>query len=129
MNKIFSVCFCLLLSFPLLAEDTVKILNISPANNSPLYSGQKVNVEVEIAYNLESTDQGTITLVIQQAESGSKSLANENDFILKGKGIVKLNKEFTIPETRGLTIYTPLNPEGMSSTSIVDSKMYKVLSN
>lgn len=121
---------CLIsLTFSAYAEDSVKILSLTPLNNSPFYAGQEINIEVEVQYNLESSENGAITLVIQRAESGHRVLANESDFVLKGNGIVKLNKKLIIPETRGLIIFTPLSPEGSNSTTIVDSKMYKVLTN
>jgi len=127
MKIVISIFIFLFFAVSVRAEDTVKITSLTPPNNSPLNAGQKVKVEVEIEYNLESADMGSITLVIQQAESGHMPLANENDFIQKGKGKITLSKEFLVPDTKGLRIFTPLSPEGNASTTIVDTKMYKVL--
>jgi len=109
------------------AEDSVRIISISPSAASPLYVGQFINFEVEVEYTLESTDSASITLVIQQAESGHMPLANEFDVVLKGNGSLKLSKELTVPSTKALKVFTPLTPEGEEKTKIVKSKLYKVI--
>ena len=109
------------------AEDSVRIISISPSTASPLYVGQFISFEVEVEYVLESTDSASITLVIQQAESGHMPLANEFDVVLKGSGTLKLSKELTVPSTKALKVFTPLTPEGEEKTKIVKSKMYKVI--
>lgn len=127
MKKVICLYIFLLLTASAWAQDFVKITSITPPNDAPLKVGQKVKVEVEIEYNLESTEMGSIMLVIQQAESGHFPLANESDIINKGKGKIVLSKEMLIPDTKGLRIFTPLSLEGTASTTLVDTKMYKVL--
>lgn len=112
------------------AGDFINIVSMTPSNSSPIYVGQEVNVVVKIDYILESADIGSITLVIQKAEhDGKPTIPNESDIILRGSGTVILNKEFIVPETKGIIILTPLTPDGQSQSSIVQSKMYKVLPN
>lgn len=110
------------------SDDYVKIVSLSPNNDKPLYIGDKVTIAVEIEYQFTSANIASITMIIQKAESGGRSLANETDAVFKGKGTIKLSKEITIPKTKALQIFTPLRPEGVQSTKIVDSRMFKVVS-
>src|SRR5262249_54619932 len=107
--------------------DTIKILSISPPTGSPLHIADTAKFEVEIEYKLTSANSGFVTLVIQQAESGRPTLANEVDVISKGKGRVVLTKVVQIPETKAIQVFTPLNVQAGTSTSVVDSRIYKVL--
>src|ERR1700730_1630049 len=66
--------------------DTVKIVSISPETGSPLRVGDRVPFKVEVAYNLVSAGSGSVTLVIQQGESGHRPLANETQVVQKGSG-------------------------------------------
>lgn len=92
------------------AGDSLNIVSMTPSNFSPIYAGQEVIVVVKIDYRLESADIGSITLVIQKAEhDGKLTIPNESDIILRGSGAVTLNKEFIIPETKGIIIYYTTN--------------------
>ena len=134
-NKIFlhaALSFMLLsaISFTACADtDSVKIISLTPGNDKPLYVGSTVTITAEVEYNLQSANTASITLVIQQAETGHRPLANEIDVALKGTGKIKLSKGIVVPETRALTIFMPLTPEGNQSTTTVDSRMYKVITN
>lgn len=108
-------------------EDSVKIISLTPSNDKPLYVGSTVTITVEVEYNLHSANTASLTLVIQRAETGHRSLANELDVVFKGTGKLKLSKEIEIPDTRALQIFMPLTPEGEQKTSIVDSRLYKVM--
>src|SRR5262249_6930853 len=107
--------------------DTVKILSISPPTDSPLRIGDSAKFEVEIEYNLNSANSGSVTLVIQQAESDRTPLANEVDVISKGKGRLVLSKVLLIPETKAIGVFTRLYVQGGTSTSVVDTRTYRVL--
>jgi hypothetical protein len=109
------------------AVDSVKIVSISPPTDTPLRIGETLTLQVEVEYNLTSAESGTVTLVIQQGESGRPPLANEIDVVLKGRGKVVLSKQLQVPETKALQVFTPLNVQGGSSTSVVDNRVYKVV--
>ena len=53
-------------------------------------------------------------------------LANEFEVIQKGEGNVSLSKEIEVPKTKAIQVFTPLNVEGSSSTTVVDSRIYRV---
>lgn len=67
------------------AVDSVKILSISPPTGAPLRAGETVTFQVEIECNLTTANSGSVTLVIQQGESGRPPLANETEVVMKGK--------------------------------------------
>jgi hypothetical protein len=109
------------------AVDSVKIVSISPTTDMPLRVGETLTVQVEVEYNLTSAQSGTVTLVIQQGESGRQSLANEIEVVMKGRAKVVLSKQLQVPETKALQVFTPLNVQGGSSTRVVDNRVYKVV--
>jgi hypothetical protein len=110
-------------------QDSVKITRISPDPSAPLYPGQKIKVEVEVEYSLNSADSGSVSLVIQKLESGEAPLANESDVVTKGSGTVVLSKFIEIPYTKGLSVFTPLTGSTRSTTSVVATQLYKVVTN
>src|SRR5688572_487692 len=109
------------------AVDSVKIVSISPTTDMPLRVGEPLTVQVEVEYNLTSAQSGTVTLVIQQGESGRQSLANEIEVVMKGRAKIVLSKQLQVPETKALQVFTPLNVQGGSSTRVVDNRVYKVV--
>jgi hypothetical protein len=110
-----------------IAQDSVKIVRITPDPSAPLYPGQKIKIEVEVEYVLNSDDNGAVTLVIQKLESGGMPLANESDVVLKGSGTVVLSKDIEVPYTKGLSIFTPLTGATHTTTSVVATQLYKVV--
>jgi hypothetical protein len=108
------------------AVDSIRIVSISPSTDDPLRVGQTITFKVEVEYNLASAKSGSVTLVIQQGESDRLPLANEVEVILKGKAKLSLSKNLRIPETNVLQVFTPLNVQGGTSTSVVDNRIYKV---
>ena len=109
------------------ARDSVRITSILPAPEQPLRVGAAVTFEVQVEYNLTSSASGSVTLVIQQGESGHMPLANETTVIQNGKGTVKLRKEMVVPETTAIQVFTPLTGQGGSSTNVVDNRVYRVV--
>lgn len=109
------------------AVDTIRILSISPSTDNPLRAGDTVTFQVEVEYNLASANSGSVTLVVQQAESGRPPLANEIEVVTKGRARIVLTKALRIPETKALQVFTPLNIQGGRSTTVVDNRIYKVL--
>ncbi|HEY6241502.1 MAG TPA: hypothetical protein VIW78_11770, partial [Burkholderiales bacterium] len=103
----------------------MKIVNIAPVLSKPLYVGEKARIMVEVEYVM-SQESGTITLVLQTGESGGPFLGNSTDVVFKGKGTVKLEREITIPDTKAIQVFTPLTPQGVTDTSIVDYRAFKV---
>jgi hypothetical protein len=110
------------------SADTVKILSVSPTTESVLHPGEKVPVRVEVEYTLDSSQSGTITLVIQQGEYGGEPLANETRVVQKGSGKLVLAKEIDVPKTSAIQLFTPLSPQGATSTTVVDTRAYAVAS-
>ena len=108
------------------SNDRVEIVSILPEAGTVLKVGDVVTVEVDVEYGLASADSGSIALVIQKGESGEMPLANEFEVIQKGEGNVSLSKEIEVPKTKAIQVFTPLNVEGSSSTTVVDSRIYRV---
>jgi hypothetical protein len=109
------------------AVDSVRILSISPGIETPLKVGAAASFSVEVEYNLVTSASGTLTLVIQQGESGREPLANETVVVQKGKGTITLRKEISVPDTAAVQVFVPLTAQGESSTSVVDSRAYGVV--
>lgn len=107
------------------AESSVRITRISPDPASPLKVGEQVTLAVDVDYQL-AAGSGTVTLVIQGGD-GQRAGPQHVEVVTKGSGKVALRSEFKVPETTALIIYTPLNLQGQGSTSIVESRAYKVL--
>ncbi len=110
-------------------ENYVKIREIQPDLSLPLEVGSDITFEVNVEYYLNE-DSATIDLVIQKAEhSGSAAsyLGGDTEIISPGSGVVTLKTTIKIPETKAIQIFTPLTLQGQNSSSIVDSRFYKVL--
>ena len=104
--------------------DSVKILSETPSLEEALTVGQKIKLRVEVEYELNTGSSGNVTLVVQDASN--KTVANELYAAQKGKHKETLEAEVTVPETRALVLFTPLTPQGNSSTTVVESVSYKV---
>ena len=107
--------------------DSVKIVSISPDPATALRVGEKATFKVEVEYNLASASSGTITLVIQQGESGPRPLANETQVVQKGKARLVLRKDVEVPDTSAIQVFTPLTAQGGTSTGIVETRVYRVV--
>lgn len=105
--------------------DSVKIINVSPEATETLKVGSRVKIRYEVQYSLVSTDSGYLTLVVQDASN--QTLGNEFYVVHKGSGTEILEAEIVVPETRAVQVFTPLSPQGSSSTTIVESRIYKVV--
>ncbi len=107
----------------------VKILEIQPDLSLPLEVGSEVNFEVTVEYYLNE-DSATVDLVIQKGEhSGGTDpfVGQETEVIGHGSGVVTLKAKVKVPETKAIQIFTPLTLQGQNSSSIVDSRFYKVI--
>lgn len=109
---------------PISAKDSVKILSASPAVTETLKAGSSIKIRYEVQYNLASADTGSLTLVVQGASN--ETLGNEFYVVHKGSGTETLEAEIVVPESRAVQVFTPLSPQGTSSTTIVESRLYKV---
>ena len=116
----------LIASIPDKSKDSVEISSITPHINKDLISGETAIFEVEVEYNLITSDTASITLVIQRSESGHRPLANETAVIKRGKGKITISTEVKIPDTKAIQLFTPLSVPGSMQTTVVDSRAYKV---
>ena len=107
--------------------DSVRIASISPGTNTILRVGERVTFRVEVEYNLSGADSGSVTLVIQQGESGHAPLANETAVVQKGRAKIVLSKDIEVPDTKALQVFTPLTVQSGTSTHVVDTRSYKVV--
>lgn len=105
---------------------SVKIIGITPDTSTPLRSGERVKLKVDLSYSLK-VDSGTVALVIQSADNSA--IAQNMDVLSKGEGKTSLEAEFTVPNTKAIQIFTPLSVQGEVSTSTVDYRAYKVVPN
>ena len=111
---------------PALSGSTVQIISTSPGIGEPLHAGEKVKLKVDVNYTL-SEESGTLALVVQAADN--LSIAQNFEVVMKGSGKVALEAEFIVPNTKAIQIFTPLSGQGQNSTSTVDSRAFKVVSN
>ena len=126
MKNILFLLFSLsLLSTAVRADDSITILNVSPKQTEALKVGSEVEIKYEVEYTLESSDLGQITLVIQGASN--EPIANENYIATKGTHIETLEATITVPDTRLIHVFTPLSIQGQSRTSIVQSRLHRVI--
>ncbi len=109
-------------------HNTLKILDIQPPVNVPLKTGQKIDVVVKLAYELESK-AGTVTLAVLRSDGfGSKSLTSTFAIIHQGKGELVLKGEIMVPKTKFLQVRVPLVPQQRSDTSPpVEVRSYQVI--
>ncbi len=109
------------------SPDSVRIVSISPGTEAPLRVGERVTFKVEVEYNLTSAASGSITLVIQQGESGRVPLANETQVVQQGSARLTLSKDIEVPDTSAIQVFTPLTVQGGTSTRVVDTRAYQVV--
>jgi hypothetical protein len=110
-------------------DNYVKIREIQPDLSLPLEVGSDINFEVNVEYYLNE-DSATIDLVIQKAEhsgDGTSYIGGDTEVVGPGSGLVTLKAKIKIPDTKAIQIFTPLTLQGQNSSSIVDSRFYKVI--
>lgn len=105
---------------------SIRIKKIQPTIAQPLKPGEKVTFIVDLNYNL-AAELGGAALVIQRAESGYVPLAHTYTNLSQGSGTVTLQAEVEIPATSAIQIYTPLYHQGGGSTSVVDNRVFEVV--
>ena len=103
----------------------VKIIKVLPAQGEILKVGQKVNIVLEVKYTLNTNESGNITLVIQDIED--RKITESSYVVKKGTHTANLEAQITVPDARGIRIFTPLMPHGNTHTSVVDSISYKIV--
>ena len=106
-------------------DNYIKIISMKPALTETLVAGTNVSFEIEVKYSIKE-ESGVMALVIQRAESSLMPLANEIVMVTSGEGRLMLGASVDIPDTHAVQILTPLTPQGMNQTSVVDSRIYKV---
>lgn len=106
----------------------VKIVSISPEISKPLSAGQNYDIEVTVEYTIKA-ENGNITLVIQRGDSITSVLANTTEPITKGSGKITLKANIVVPSVNSITVFTPLSLQGETSTTVVDTRIYKVIGN
>jgi hypothetical protein len=130
--SIFSLIFSAALCYAGNAADEgdyVKILEIQPNPSVPLEAGSNVHFEVKIEYYVKE-DSATVDLVIQKGESSGgigSHIGSVMEVLTHGKGVVTLDIDVKVPDTKAVQIFTPLTVSGQTGTSTVDSRFYKVI--
>jgi hypothetical protein len=110
-------------------DSYVKILEIQPNPSVSLEVGSVVAFEVTVEYYVKE-DTASIDLVIQKGEhsGGTDSyIGGDKDVLTSGQGNVTLKAKIKVPDTKAIEVFTPLTMQGQNSTSIVDSRFYKVI--
>jgi len=102
-------------------------LRVTPDVSESLLIGQRVSLAVDVEYAM-AKESGTLSLVVQRGESGFQPLAYTTEVVQRGKETITLKVNFEVPDTRAITIFTPLANQGDSHTYIVDTRAYKVSS-
>lgn len=112
---------------PVYAQDSVNVIEISPAVNTTLTIGDMVPFNVKVHYQLDTAKHGSVSLVIQKGEHGdNKPLANQTIKVDKGIGTLSFKEQLTIPETKTIAVFTPLIADGSKDTDTLDVKLYRV---
>ena len=102
----------------------VTISEINPDPKIPLRVGERVKLHVVAGYMLEA-ETGTVALVVQAADN--TSVAQNMEVISRENGKSVLDAEFTVPDTRAVQVFVPIQAQGQQGgTSIVDSRAYRV---
>jgi|GEM_PF-2469290 len=107
----------------------VKILELQPDPSVPLEAGSTVHFEVKLEYYVKE-DSATVDLLIQKGEhSGGTDpfIGSVMEVLTHGKGVVTLEIEVKVPDTKAIQVFTPLGIPGQTQTSIVDMRFYKVI--
>ena len=120
---VFAVMMALLAGCSGNSGNMVRILSISPDINAGLAEGARIDIEVTLEYKLKQ-DNGSVSLVIEDAQDAPVGSLREP--IKKGAGKLTLKRTITVPKTGALSVFTPLTPEGETTTYIVDKRMFKV---
>jgi serine/threonine protein kinase len=107
--------------------NTVRIVSVSPNTDHPLSVGRNYDIEVTVEYALKA-ENGYIMLAIQRGDSIT-SLAHTTKPITKGKGKIILKASIVVPSVNSIMVFTPLYPQEETGTTIVDTKVYKVIGN
>lgn len=102
---------------------TVKIVSISPQPYATMRVGDKVELKVDVAYTLKKKI-GTISLVVQKEDISS--LGSVTEKVKEGSGQLTLRHTFTVPDTRTVTVFVPMDLEGYRKTEIVESRTYNI---
>jgi hypothetical protein len=128
MNKtLTALSLSLLIAPAVYAQDSINIIEISPAVNTTLTMGKTVPFEVKVHYQLDSAEHGSVSLVIQKGEHGdNKPLSNQTVKIDKGTGTLSFKEQLTIPASKTIAIFTPLIADGSTDTDTLDVKLYRV---
>ncbi|MFA6054837.1 MAG: hypothetical protein WC769_05630 [Thermodesulfovibrionales bacterium] len=109
--------------------DYVKILEIQPNPSVLLKAGNNIHFEVKIEYYVKE-DSATVGLVIQKGESSGgidPYIGSVMEVLTHGKGVVTLDIDVKVPDTKAVQVFTPLTVSGQTGTSTVDSRFYKVI--
>jgi hypothetical protein len=112
------------IAMPVPGASSVQIVSVSPEISQPLHSGEKIKMAVKVNYTL-TEDSGTLALVVQSADNSS--ISSNFEVVTKGSASLTLESEFVVPSTKAVMIFTPLSGQGQSSTSIVDTRAFKVV--
>ena len=107
---------------PAPAGSFVSIAGISPTTDEPLLAGEKVQLNVKVAYQLNAKS-GTVALVVQDASS---IVAMTQTTISGGTGNANLSLEFIVPNAAKLEVFVPLGGKDQESASTVAIRTYKV---
>ena len=106
------------------AQPTIAIQRSAPSGDHPLVVGETTRFSIEIrAQNFQGP--GHVGLVIQTAE-GAVLVASDPTPIDAGQ-IVQLEASVTVPKTASVRVFTPLFIGDKMQTSVLDTRIYKVL--
>ena len=110
-------------------QDSISISSISPAAGTQLAPGSTATLNARIDYELSSTLNGTVTIVIEdQLNTILTTHPQVRMSVTRGRGSLSLSDQITVPATGVTTVrvFFPLSMQGSSSTNIVTSVSYPV---
>jgi hypothetical protein len=110
------------------SDSIILIKEISPGIAQILEIGHDYNISIKAKYK-STVPSGSISLIIQRAESEYPPLCTKTQEITDNEGIVELSCVITLPNTSMLTAFVPFFGAEECRTRTVDSRAFETVDN
>ena len=111
------------LAAPAPAGSRVSIVGITPTTDEAFLVGQRVRLELKVAYEL-TAESGSLDVFIQDAEG--QAFAMSRMAITRGVGNEDFALEFKVPNTKSIQVFVPLGAEGQQATTTMATREFRV---
>ena len=108
--------------------NTIKIVEIQPPLSEPLMPGQKVVLDVKLAYDLQSKAAVITLAALRPRRFGYKSLGSNFATVQQGKGNLEMKLDFIVPGSMEIVdVQAMLSPQQRNDSAPVVKQTYKVV--